>query len=645
MSPRPIVWVVSYTQYQSDEISGLLKNQFQAHHPIAQIVSTGLKQMGLAYHPQGALKDDPLLSTVVLVLERAGLLDECYVEFLRWCISRVASSDDFRLIVYMLDIHLEDLMMTGASEDDDVLFQLVDTVQLSESQDIHQICQQVLAHIQNLDNIRKEASWIRFRLSALSISGQIATAIQVACIFPALFLAFWLPVWNVNASLGTYAYLENYIFVICGIAGVPFLILLMYVYTRYGIFLLRMREDEWGILYGALASFITPLTLLIPFRLHAPIMWILLSISLGFILDAVRRSGYIAQREKQPINPSTITERHGRLPKNLKKQAGPGWINPLRCPLMPVRDPRVFVSYTRGSSWAKQVLEELRHRLYSVGVKVFTDAEIPPGSNWRRELNHQISNCTVFVSIAELISVEREWPAAEAEAALKGRDLTGLPEIIVIKSPNLQQGIEDRWRWLPVFKAILHPNGSEFEDGNGLEDKPHIFSYNETTAQAIAHKLHSRAYRTVSVIPSSWAEVLYRLWYLPAIILITIGSAGAFAGFSAVFILFLDKILGMNVSGWLLENGLLNLFFILCAIWIGFTARMTLETWFHSRNPNAVTLAAGHLIATGSLVALQLAWIWYVDPLFIGGAIVISIFSFIAADQMCALKNRSFSRA
>jgi hypothetical protein len=289
----------------------------------------------------------------------------------------------------------------------------------------------------------------------------------------------------------------------------------------------------------------------------------------------------------------------------------------------------VFISYTRQSTWAHRVETALVGQLKAVGARVFTDKGLRDGESWRRALNKELGQCTVFVSLADPPSVERTWPAAEAEAALAGCDLTGLPEILVIRAPDLPAPSGEAWRWLPVYRELLTAQ----EDRR--ETAPKILDYGDATAQAVAFRLHPKTYRSVSVVPLRLAELLRALWAIPGRIVSLWGSVGAAGGYAAIIVLTLELLRKANISGWLKAHEYLGAAVVACAIWLGYTIRLTLAGRYQLRHARRKKITITHLNGTFGLMAILIVWSRLVDPLVLGWAAVMAVVAYVEANCFC----------
>ena len=572
----------------------------------------------------------------VITLQNAALCHMAYVEFLQTCIDQVCQRDDFRVYLLLEDVSDEQIRQSQSTSDDPaerVLARLMDTVQWSSDSTVVSIAQQVHAQVKTLEETRRQSQWRRVRLSTAAIASHVATVIQLLCLAPSLFLVFWLPVWDTHATLREYAGHEREVAVICGIVAVPLLMLLLFSYTRYGPFLVRMYEQRLGILYAGVGSVIGAPVMGVPVRLHAPLSWIAVGLVSGFLLDASRRHGYAVRRQRHDISLQTIARRHGRLGVRLRRQAMPTWIDPLRAPLLPLAFPHVFISYTRASQWGEQLAGDLSRRLAAAGAGVFSDHAIPEGTSWRRALNQNLGRASVLIALVDAATVVREWPAAEMEAALLGEAMAGSPRLVIIRAPGFPPPDDDAWRWLPVFRTVLAPRKDHRESG------PIVLVDSDETMDNIAAALRPKSYFAQGVFPNELAELLRRLWAIPQFLVLLLGSAGVIAGYLG-FVLFLLYLAGLDVAGWLTQAHLQTTLFATYCLWLGYTVRLTLASRFQLRHSRWRHITATHLNACIGLAAMVAILSLGASPLAITCGSLIGVISFCVAHGYCEDRAR-----
>jgi hypothetical protein len=620
-----VVCVASLTRAGGERLTGLIREDLNTAAPETVLRSIAIGDSGFDPERIGAPWNDPRLCAIVLSLEDGGLSDRGYVELLRWCLRRVARHEDFRLYVTPDGIQPFSPEATSCQHRD-LLAELRDTVQFPT--DWEALTRSVCGFVRNLEDIRRAARWTRLCRAFTMAASVLAAAVETLCFGFALLLVFWLPVWDRHATLREYAGSEWLVAWVCGIASVPFLTVVVHVFTRHGILPISLWRDRKRTYWlGSLAAFIGPHALGVPIRLGAPVSSIVLGIVLGFGMDAARRHGYSARRERRRVDPETISGRHGRLPAEMRRQSGPTFIDPWSCPVLPAEVPRVFISYSQDSAWGRARAEELERELDRVGAEYFRDVHMPEGGAWRRELNAYLGRATVLILLADGITVEHPWPAAEVEAALAGRAWTGLPHIIVITPPGQPRSNEDSWRWFPVFRAVLGKH-----EGNG-ETAPEILEYSPSLLQAVAFKLHPKAFRSVAVFPS-WVTGFVRPLRVALWLVLNLWSSLCLpAAVLGLSVLIGDLWLHKSSAEWLSRHGLLPVMVLGGAALVGHAARFALFCRYQLRHPRAKIWTVFH---TGMALVLSVVIAWWghrTSAVVLGWGCAVCALSFAAAES------------
>jgi len=208
--------------------------------------------------------------------------------------------------------------------------------------------------------------------------------------------------------------------------------------------------------------------LLLPFLASAIIghfnLWPSFSVRpfiLALLIDVVRRAGYSGRKAlmilhlSEKNHSSTLEE----LGANLRNDRYGGLSAALRFPYTAKGNARIFISYTHTSDWSQRVVNDLYPLLLSHGTIVFVDQHnISLGANWRRAIHDRMADSTHVICLADETSVQKPWPAAEIEAAMRLRKLSHTPRIIVLAKKDLDvsslSGIK------PVFQHIFSNENS-----------------------------------------------------------------------------------------------------------------------------------------------------------------------------------------
>lgn len=153
---------------------------------------------------------------------------------------------------------------------------------------------------------------------------------------------------------------------------------------------------------------------------------------LGFMLVALGRKGSRARVQSVPFAEFSKLLPHGLLLNWLYGRMARAVVNTGR-PLFEPFHKRVFISYSRSSTWSSGVAEAMAGALRKTGAFVFLDrVSLQPGLSWKGQLRSGIGDSNVFVAVLDGNAARREWIAAEFATAIWVKMVKRTPEIFVI---------------------------------------------------------------------------------------------------------------------------------------------------------------------------------------------------------------------
>ncbi len=613
----PPVWLLAYTEQTVADCADTLRRAIGGR---TQVLCAAVSRA----RPDELPRAGSRASAAVVVLESAGLADPRYLEILRWGVRQVARREDFRLFLYAGDVgEGEFIRRAGLGEGESaVLADLRDTVQLTTAADFGRACAALGTFVRRWQEIHDEAIWRALRLRGAVALGRAVALLQWLCLLLAGLTAFWLPVWDKNPLPERLLFSPGVTAVVCGIGSFPLVALGLFAVTRYGLVPLGIHAEGGGVLWAGLGFVLAPPLLAVGARAGAGPAWVLLGVVAGGLLDAARRAGLHARWVLYPIDITQITPKGHPLPDPLRSAAGRARPNPLRCPLLPVRVARVFISYTRVSPWAVALARKLRLELEAVGARPFLDAmDIGEGSSWRRALDDGLGRATVVVALVDPCSVHRPWTAAELEAALAGKHLTGLPEVIVIKAPDLPASLAASLYWLPAFSVVLHPSQEAPTEG-----RPQLLPDGPALLPGLGVSLHPDRYRSVAVVPYSVSEAFRLFWRGFRTVTGPARRAALLAGYLLAWPLALMGLWPGPVwsSGWSATA------ILVAAAGLGFLVRRALALRFELRTCQRGASVL-HLGAALGYVAVLALGINRGPPVVLGWAVVLGVIGWLEA--------------
>ncbi len=567
-SQREFIFLASYSVEANDALMehlNLLGDEFGRPISVSCVAfgSTNPMQRNLR-QPEA----DQHLCATILVLEREGLKDQAFQGFVNSCVRRVAAVSDFRLLVYLHDLSMEELR--NWADRDPLVAMLFDITQIDEAPCVAQLRRTLVPYVQRIEHIRAAAQWRESRLKLTRVCGNLAMLILVSAASLSL-LGF--PAWLLQSRLGWLGpngpQLAS---LVLGTLAFPLQAPLIFMLLRgLRTTALAFRDNAAFMRW----IFIDLLIMLganhLQHTLNGPYSWLLLGLVVGVLLDSIRRAGRQAQRQLIDLESvMRLTTDPGMQDPKATVLRGDS-LNPFSCPILPTLSARVFISYTLSSVRGSRLAAALHRGLERAGASPFVDRiSISAGTSWRRVLNRYLGECDVFLCILDEKGVQRKWIAAELLAALEANRLTGTPEIVILLDPRCQRSEQPM---LPVFRGVVAASAAPQVPG-----RPQILQLNARTQSSLVWALVPGRFMPTTVFT--------RVAALPivcAIILLGfIGRLGIFGGFILGLLAILEAMGDFPLTSGLADRGWLEPVALLSAFWLGFTARAAIA-WGYER--------------------------------------------------------------
>ena len=607
---RELIWLASFSVEANDL---LMANLDSLAEDFGRPVTVSRAAFGAAdpalrhlHHPE----PDQHLCAAILVLERAGLYDQNFQQLAIACMERVIAMPDFRLLLYLHDLTIDNLR--ELSDRMAFVALLFDTTQIAETPSLEQLRRTLVPYLRQVEHIRAAEKWRNIRPRLTVMCGHLANTILFAA---AMISMLGFPVWLLKSNLAWIGpYGPTLASLVLGMLAFPLQSPLIYLLLR-GMRTAAMAPKDnaalmrWVVFCGVILISATHFQ----YGLKGPYSWIYLGLAIGVLLDSIRRAGKNAKRQMIDLNALVGHANDPALqdPSTTVLRGDP--LNPFSCPLLPSLSARVFISYTRSSAKGSRFAAALHRGLQKANVTPFLDrANIPAGASWRRSLNRHLGECDTFICILDEKGVQREWVAAEIIAAVKAHWLTGNPQIMILLEPaikRLSQGI------LPVFQGIIAASSQP-----PIQGRPQIIELNENTQSSIVWALTPGRFMPASVFTRGTAMlIIYTL-----IPLGWLGGLGIFAGFILGFLAILDIMAKFPLVSVLVERGWLAPVTLLTAFWLGFTARAAIA-WGYERDHGREMGMAAPVCATIGLAYAALLFLQKVPILIAGWSVVLMV--------------------
>lgn len=486
---RELIWLASYSVQANDALMAYLNS---LGDEFGRPVGVSRVAFGAADPVQRNLRKpepDQHLCAAIIVLERVGLNDRAFQELAVFCMRRVIAVPDFRLLVYLHDLTIDELR--DLSDREPFIAALFDTTQIAESPSLEQLRRTLVPFVRQVERMQAEAQWRDLRLRFASMCGNLATMILIAATLLSL-LGF--TAWLLNSKLTWLGPHGPYVAsLVLGMLAFPLQAPLIFLLLRGMRATTIAPRDNASLMRWIVVGYVIMLGAnLFQHTLGGPYSWLFLGLAIGVLLDSIRRGGQQARRQmidlealmKHATNPAM------RDPKATVLRGDP--LNPFSCPLLPALSARVFISYSRSSAKGSRLAAALHRGLKGAGASPFLDrASIPVGASWRRDLNRHLGECDTFLCVLDEKSVQREWVAAELLAAIEARQLTGTPEIVILIDPAIQHPSQSM---LPVFQGVVSAATEP-----PIPGRPQILQLNEQTQSSLVWGLAPGRFMPTSV--------------------------------------------------------------------------------------------------------------------------------------------------
>jgi len=583
---RELIWLASYSVQANNLLMAHLNSLASEFGRPVGVSRVAFGATDPAQRNLSAPESDQHLCAVILVLERKGLADSNFQEFAAACIRWVVAVPDFRFLVYLHDLTIDDLR--ELADDDPIIAAMFDTTQITESPSLEQLRRTLVPFVRSVEKIRAAADWEATRLKLARWCGGLANAILLVA---AAFALLGIPVWLLKVDLGWLGpHGPQLASLALGMLAFPLQSPLILLLSRGMRTAAIAPRDNGSLMRWVVTGIVIMLAVShLQYSLQGPYSWIYLGLAIGILLDAIRRAGRRAGREILNIETSieAAANPNWKDPKLTVLRGDP--LNPFSCPLLPALSARVFISYTRSSVNASKLAVALHNGLKEAGASPFLDrASIPAGANWRRSLNEHLGKCDMFICILDQRGAQREWVAAELLAALEARLLAGAPEIVILVDPALLKASQNV---LPVFQGVLSAAREP-----PVQGRPQILQLNEQTCSSLIWGLSPGRFAPQSIFTRLAAmPLMYAIMPLAVI-----GALGILAGYILGFLVILEKWGMLPMTPWLTDHAWLDPLTLVTAFWLGFTARATIA-WGTERNHGREMGMATPAIATTGL--------------------------------------------
>lgn len=611
---RPLVWVMASSRPAVDECI----RQLGSHERIERMAEFAFTSLSDDDVPSTRrIADAENLTAVLFVVECDSLVQERFRHWIQWSIKKVIQREDFRVFVCLQGLTAENLMQM-ASGSDPLIADLLDTVQIPMDAGYQVQISELATFINSLPKIRENITYRRWQSAITATTGTVACWVECLMAAVVLFCGTWV-LMNSKVAMGWPKWALCCVALSSGVMFSTLTVITLYFLNRLSTWHQVMRERTSQI-QVFLVAFFGPWTIGLTERIGAPISWLVLGIVLGVLLDYARRGGLQARKFREKIDPDRIAATGHALPSALATVAMGRPPDARKCHLFQQRSAHAFISYTRSSPWACQIAVELNQKLLAAGVDCFLDRNVlVDGSNWRAQLNYHLASANVFVGLLDQHSIQRRWPAAELEKALKCRCINALPDIILVVEPGT---CADELT-LPVFQCVL--SGPKL---NITESRPRVIEFGPRTLSVLTGAFEPIRYASTGALPLG---ILYflRIVLLPVLfVMVALGTASSMIGLFAGLLVLAKWIWHGNLTP-LLSGMTRSALGIMFAYLIGFSFRLIFSSRYEVITKNVRALVKANVIGAIGLILFLVIILRNAEALVLGWAFIATAIGWI----------------
>jgi hypothetical protein len=602
-----VVWLRSYSK-EANEVIYRRVRPLTASHGRVKFVRTALAESLPQQPPATEIAKDPDLCAVVLVLERAGLDDDRYIEPIEWCVNQVSDRAEFRLFLAPYDLRLnepQDLMELRRLGP--TIKGIVEVVQFMQGEDIYDNLVPFLDRVDDFrDKARKERIWERL----LRISTRGASIVQFAVALAVMAAAVD---WNtgnpISASEPSMAFL-------LGLIIFPLLLYNTALFVKPSMLHITQPHSARievlpALLFVTVVLLMASTVALLPIIPEQP-LWLAAGTVGGFLLDVLRRSRFESRLYSRLLHGESVTAAGEALPPPIRDAIGGRLPFVLHARVLPDVNARVFISYARKHrnepmTWSHRWAGRLYDAFREAGIDCFLDrCSIQPGTDWLDVLRHAIRRANVVIALLDVDTLDRQWVAAELETALRDCGLTGAPDVYLL-SPS-DTAVAETWNentTPEVFQAVLRTPLT----GESVHMMT-LWENDDVTLKMLISRLRGNRFRVkTAIVPGALEPIVRTVVALPVMPLLLLGSWGTLVGWPAVALAILQTAGLVDTASFLDSRLVLPVISLLSAFWGGFVARLAVASAFEVRMPMKGPVAVAHLLMALAFLLLVIQWV------------------------------------
>lgn len=399
---------------------------------------------------------------VIIVVDRASLNSEEFRHAVRLPLATAVDRDDLPIFPWLRDGLTVDELRRLAEQGNALAVSLVENIQLDSSfESIETLTEALQVYFTTQYRLLRDANTFRrLSLTFNQVCGRFAAWISLLVVLVAFALGALLEITGSTDFSGGRLLVQ-----ILEILVIAALVILYFRGERLLAFSMYGSQIKRGYSLFELEIIAVPATLLAIMVWTAPVAMksstetIVAGAGFGLMLVTLARMGQQARVQAIPFSSIPELIATGRMLGYLYGLMPSAFIN-TGARMFARPDKRVFISYSRSSTWSSAVANEVAAALRELGAIVFLDQpSLQPGTSWKRQLRAAIVDSDRFVAILDSNAARREWIAAEFCTAYLSKMVTRMPEIFVICPSDMEFSEADTPENALFHELMIRPSG------------------------------------------------------------------------------------------------------------------------------------------------------------------------------------------
>jgi len=477
----------------------------------------------------------------VLLLSKNIISHPEFEGFIDRCNSIILKRAYFRLFVFIVD--LSDDEIEEFKKEIKWFADLYDNVQIPSIKDYSDsnIAFALNYHIEELPDIYESMGYHFYK----KIAGKVITFLNISAFFGTIGVILF---WAIQEENGLYNPFFNWISLAHGFI----------LYWVFFVLLTTKTSININLIFRLIFITSFPIWLFknIPLeKLFESVNYILAGFLSAFLISQLTRYWVSFRRRNIPLDYSkdylefAFSQWKGNRP----------WNHLTNAPIFGL-PPKVFISYSRSSSWGRRVALEIKDNLDKLKIPSFLDVKnVPIGCSWRQHLHNVLGRATVVVVLQDSETSSKKWPTTELAYACNSQRYSGVPSIVLVRDEEFKEPVNNCAINKVLFPDRAIPQTSLFQ----------IINYTPGCETQIAAGL--AYYQTkISLLPTFSGAIINLLTNFVILIFSQVGWVAGLLGFPSLIFSTILYFSDFSLINWILELNLQFFTSLSLAYMVGF---------------------------------------------------------------------------